>query len=132
MKWFALFALLINLINLSNGENIGGIICHLGGALYGCIFGICERHQTDITRPIIRWCQHIADLVKPKAKMKATRGGGSHIPNDRKMDHDYNQQKHDQQQRIDAILDKISKSGYDGLTAEEKTLLFTASRRRKS
>lgn len=132
MKWFALFALLINLMNLSNGENIGGIICHIGGALFGCIFGLCERRGVDITSAFIRLCDSIGKLFSPKPKMKATRGGASHIHNDRKVDHDYNQQKQEQQKRIDAILDKISKNGYNGLTAEEKALLFTASQRRKS
>ena len=42
----------------------------------------------------------------------------------------YTHQK-EYQAKIDAILDKISKSGYDGLTAEEKQLLFDASHRRK-
>jgi hypothetical protein len=32
----------------------------------------------------------------------------------------------DHQKKIDAILDKISKSGYDSLTKEEKDYLFRA------
>lgn len=132
LKWFALIALLINLMNLSNGANTGGIICHLGGALFGCIFGLCERNNMDISSHFSRWIDALSTMFKSRPKMKATRGGATHIPNDRKADHDYNQRKHVQQQRIDAILDKISKSGYNGLTAEEKALLFDASQRKKS
>ena len=36
----------------------------------------------------------------------------------------------DEQARIDAILDKISTSGYDALTAEEKEILFRASNKK--
>jgi hypothetical protein len=46
-----------------------------------------------------------------------------------KTDYDYNRQKADRQKRIDEILDKISKSGYDSLTKEEKELLFRVSRK---
>lgn len=34
--------------------------------------------------------------------------------------------KDEKQQKIDAILDKISKSGYDSLTKQEKDFLFHA------
>jgi hypothetical protein len=42
-------------------------------------------------------------------------------------DEEYNQQKVEQQKRIDQILDKISKGGYDSLTTEEKEFLFKSS-----
>jgi hypothetical protein len=41
---------------------------------------------------------------------------------------DYNARKRKNQDEIDAILDKIRKSGYDSLTKEEKQKLFDASR----
>jgi hypothetical protein len=131
MKWFALAALAINIMNLANGQNVGGIVCHLGGMLFGVAYGYEERHGIDITRWFNRMCDALADALKPRPKMKATRGGKAHVPNDRAADHDYNQRQHVQQQRIDAILDKISKGGYDALSAEEKAMLFDASQRRK-
>ena len=45
-------------------------------------------------------------------------------------DHDYNARKREQQARIDAILDKVRRSGYASLTEEEKRLLFDHSNRR--
>ena len=39
-------------------------------------------------------------------------------------DHDYNRMKHEQQEEINRILEKISKSGYEKLTKEEKEILF--------
>ena len=52
-----------------------------------------------------------------------TEQGGS-----KEDDMDYNARKRKNQDEIDAILDKIRKSGYDSLTKEEKQKLFDASR----
>jgi hypothetical protein len=41
-----------------------------------------------------------------------------------KDDYEYNRVKAEQQKEIDRILDKISKGGYDSLTADEKKTLF--------
>jgi hypothetical protein len=40
---------------------------------------------------------------------------------------EYNARKQQRQAEVDAILDKIRKSGYDSLTKEEKKRLFEAS-----
>jgi len=132
MKWFALFALLLNIMNLTHGENIGGIICHLGGAAFGFAFGVCEKQRIDLTRPFLFLCDKVSEIFRVRPKMEVSRGGARHVPNDRKKDHDYNTRQRDHQQKVDAILDKISKSGYNGLTAEEKAFLFDASHHKKS
>lgn len=46
----------------------------------------------------------------------------------KKTDEEYNQERAENRARIDAILDKISKSGYSQLTKEEKDFLFKSSR----
>jgi hypothetical protein len=43
-------------------------------------------------------------------------------------DEEFNRQKALKQQRIDLILDKISRSGYTSLSAEEKDILFNSSK----
>lgn len=45
-------------------------------------------------------------------------------------DDEYREALKDHQARVDAILDKISKKGYEGLTKEEKEILFNESRRK--
>jgi len=45
-------------------------------------------------------------------------------------DEDYNAMKNQQQQKIDKILEKISKSGYTSLSKEEKELLFSSSNKK--
>ena len=131
MKWFAVAALLINLLDLMSGFNVGGIVCHLGGMMFGFAFGLAERQGIDLTRHFSALCDSVVNLFKSHPRMYATPGGAHHVRNDRKADHDYNQRKRQQQERIDAILDKISKNGYDGLTAEEKAELFSASSSRR-
>ena len=42
---------------------------------------------------------------------------------------DLQRRKQEQQARVDTILDKISRSGYDSLSKEEKDFLFRASGR---
>jgi hypothetical protein len=43
---------------------------------------------------------------------------------------EYNAQKAERQKEVDRILDKITKSGYESLTKEEKKRLFEASKER--
>ena len=44
-------------------------------------------------------------------------------------DEEYNMEQADNQRKTDAILDKISKYGYDSLTKEEKEFLFKQSKK---
>jgi len=119
MKWFAVIALGINILHLMGDTNTGGIICHLGGMLYGALFELNLRYQWTRT------------LFSRKPKMTAMQGGKRAPRPEQHKDIDYNLRQKEQQERIDAILDKISRSGYDGLTAEEKAALFDASQRKK-
>lgn len=45
-----------------------------------------------------------------------------------KDDYDFNHQKVEKQKKIDTILDKISRSGYESLSKEEKDFLFKEGR----
>lgn len=131
MKWIAVAAIAINLLSLPNSYNTGGIICHIGGALWGFIFGFYEQKGINVTGWFDSICDKVANAFKPRPKMRATRGGARTVNADRRKDMEFNAAQKAHQERIDAILDKISKSGYEGLTAEEKQMLFDASRKRK-
>ncbi len=134
LKWLALIVLALTMFTGLNGTNVGGNVCHIGGILFGLIYGLLERRGIDfcawpmnLFTKISKW---IEDLRKPK--MKATPGGRrGPIGAEKQRDMDYNADKRSQEEQIDAILDKISKHGYDGLTAEEKQMLFDASKRKK-
>ena len=47
----------------------------------------------------------------------------------KKSDQDFRKEKIQEQAKIDKILDKIAKSGYEGLTKQEKDILFKASKK---
>ena len=123
IKWIAVFSLIADLAML-DGANAGGHIAHIGGALFGIFYIVCLRKGTDIAAWVGRIIDFVTGLFRRKPKMKVSykrTGGGYNRP---ESDYDYNARKHNEQKEIDAILDKIAKSGYNGLTDEEKRILF--------
>ena len=131
MKWVALAVLFLTLFAGPSG-NTGGLVCHVGGALFGFVYGYFYAQGTDITAWFSQGCQQIGQWIKElnKPKMTATPGGRRDpISADKQRDMQYNTDKRQREARIDEILDKISRHGYDGLTAEEKQMLFDASRK---
>lgn len=124
LKYIALFYVIMDIISIPQG-NSGGHIAHLGGAFFGFYFVYRLRSGKDITVGVNRLLNYIAHLFSSKRKMKVVYKN----PGKTKSDVAYNAQKAANQQKIDAILDKISKSGYDSLTKEEKAILFDASKK---
>lgn len=131
MKWVAAAVIAINLLSLPSSYNTGGIICHIGGALWGFVYGYYESKGKNVARWFERICDKIVNFATPRPRMQATRGGARTVNADKRKDMEYNASQKQHQERIDAILDKISKSGYDGLSAEEKQMLFDASHRKR-
>ncbi len=120
LRWLALIFVLLDLISISSG-NEGGHLAHLGGALFGFIWAMNLKNGNDIAA----FFNHVQDFFqfnKPKkSKLKVT--------HKRPMkDEDWNINNKAKQKRIDDILDKISRSGYDSLSKEEKALLFELSK----
>ena len=98
--------------------NTGGKIAHIGGALMGFFFAHYYKRGTDISKGFDRIMDKIATWFKPgKEKLKVSYKRAAD-------DIEYNKQKKEEQKEIDEILDKISKAGYDSLSAREKELLF--------
>ncbi len=124
LKYIALFYVVMDIISIPQG-NAGGHIAHLGGAFFGFYFIYRLRNGKDITVGVNRLLNYIAHLFSSKRKMKVVYKN----PGKTKSDVAYNAQKAANQQKIDAILDKISKSGYDSLSKEEKAILFDASKK---
>lgn len=122
----AIFTVIIDLLSISGG-NAGGHIAHLGGAFYGYMYAVNFRKGNDITSFFVEITNRIGNIFKrhkrPKMKVKYGKRSTSGM-NDRQ----YNARKKDEQERINKILDKISKSGYESLTKEEKELLFKSGR----
>lgn len=113
LKYLAIATILIDIISIP-ASNAGGHISHIGGALFGFIFALKLLKGTDITAPLssinFKW-------KRKKSKLKVERGRPE-------TDWEYRTRKKSEQVEIDKILDKISKSGYDSLSKQEKDALF--------
>ena len=124
LKYIAIAYVVLDLISIRQG-NSGGHIAHLGGALLGYLFAKQLQSGKDMTRGVNRFLDYLKAAFSSKRKMKVVYKN----PGKTKDDYDYNAQKKANQERVDAILDKIAKSGYDSLTGEEKAILFDQSKK---
>ena len=106
------------------GVNAGGNLAHLGGALLGYIYAKQLLKGHDIGKGFERFMDAIVNMFKAskKAPLKTVHKNKSKVGGYTKADFN----KFNNQKKIDVILDKISKSGYDSLTSEEKEFLFRA------
>jgi membrane associated rhomboid family serine protease len=129
MKWIALVVVLLSVLSMTSA-NAGGNVCHVGGALWGALCGLMERRGVDLTAGLNRLGDRIAQLFRPRRQLKATRGGAkAPWTSERQQDRDYNRRRQAEEAQIDAILDKMRRSGYNGLTEEEKRTLFSAGKK---
>ncbi|MBK8881455.1 MAG: rhomboid family intramembrane serine protease [Bacteroidales bacterium] len=103
--------------------NSGGKLAHMGGALFGYMYTLNLRRGRDIGKRFNRIMDFLATIFKPRKKLKVTHKKPS-------TEYEYNKMKSEQQKRINIILDKISKGGYDSLTKEEKDTLFRESQKK--
>lgn len=125
--WIAAFLLVLDVIQIPMG-NAGGHLAHLGGAALGYFYTTQLRKGNDIGKWFESIIDGVASLFKPKekkAKMKTVYKNGKKSPI-RKSSPAKKINKDEKQKRIDGILDKISKSGYDSLNKSEKDFLFQA------
>ena len=121
--WHVAFViLLVDLIQMPL-DNTGGHLAHLGGALFGFIYIKLLQSGTDITKPFSALLDAFANLFKPKKKTPFKK---VHRNTTKNGVNSFKENKDMTQKQIDDILDKISKSGYDSLTKEEKEFLFKA------
>lgn len=103
---------------------------HLGGVIFGAIsiVGInSPKHFMNKVDRFFAWFSSPKFSFRRKPKMKIYTN-----PSDTKKmtDAEFNQNKKLRQEKLDAILDKIGKKGYEGLTKDEKDFLFNESQRK--
>jgi len=114
--------LLLDLLQIQM-NNTGGHIAHLSGAFFGYIYIKLLQNGIDLSRFVNLIIDFFINLVGPK---KTTPFKKVHV-NPKKPAFKRDSKivvKDKTQQQLDEILDKISQSGYDSLTAEEKEFLF--------
>lgn len=109
LKWLVFVILVIDFLGIV-GANAGGEIAHMGGALMGFVYIKQLQKGHD-------WVGGIAKLFKPRSKLKVVSNNMGKNASD-----------YPRQEEIDRILDKISQSGYNSLSKQEREILSRASK----
>lgn len=123
--FIALFFILVDFLRLGDNDNVAHF-AHLGGAAFGILSVQSLHSKNNIVTISERLVAAIKKRFTRQPALKVKKGGASHS---RKIsDEEFNAQKKKKQEIVDKILDKISKSGYDSLTKEEKAVLFDQSK----
>jgi membrane associated rhomboid family serine protease len=117
MKYLALFSVILYVIGISS-SNAGGNLAHLGGAFWGAVYVFLFRRGYE---PGKRFENLFSAMKSPFKRHPKVTLAYRKPPVD---DIEYNRQKNQEKVRMNQILEKISKSGYDSLSREEKEILF--------
>ena len=106
-------------------DNSGGHIAHLAGAFFGFVYIRLLENGTDLSKIVSNLIEFFVNLFQksPSKPFKKVHKNYKR-PIEKPVSKIITKDK--AQQQIDEILDKISKSGYDCLTKEEKEFLFKA------
>jgi membrane associated rhomboid family serine protease len=114
-KYFYLFIFILNtIIDLS--INTGGKISHMGGALFGLTYGLALKNGNDLF--------NFSLIPKKKSKLKVVYNQTTVKPSAA------SNKNNSDEERMNTLLDKISKAGYDSLTRSEKEELFKLSQKK--
>ncbi|MCB0550547.1 MAG: rhomboid family intramembrane serine protease [Phaeodactylibacter sp.] len=141
LKYIVAVLVFIDLVGMAGDINTGGHFAHLGGALFGWLFVVQLRSGNDWSAPVNNFLDSISSFFsnlfsgnrggRPKVVYRnpnRTRSRANSRSSSRgEASSDSNGKGY--QERLDAILDKIKKSGYDSLSKEEKEFLFNASKK---
>jgi membrane associated rhomboid family serine protease len=128
-KYLIGFMVILEFLMVNSAEPIARF-AHLGGALAGFIFILLDKNSHIDLKLMFR-----RNAFKQKPPLNPF--GGMSNPFKKKEDiqdadfYDIDDKKNITQADIDAILDKISQSGYQNLTDREKKILFEASKKMK-
>lgn len=110
-----LIFLLINIISVTSFLNLSASLSHLGGAAFGYFFMYQAKKGNDLSTWLTKLLAGLKNLFS-KQKLKV-----SHL-NLHKKEDTLNHRKGNE--KIELILTKIKRSGYDSLTKDEKDYLF--------
>ncbi len=110
--------------------NAGGHLAHLGGAWLGYFYSTQLAKGNDIGEGFERFVDSLVAMFSFSGSSKSTSRKSNMRTVHKKRPSNTTAKtrisKDEKQKKIDAILDKISKSGYDSLSKEEKDFLFNA------
>lgn len=133
LKYIVFGLLVFYFISLVNLDNAGGQMAHFGGAAFGFFYVHMLRQGHDLTagfRRMVTILRRPPDRPTPTTKRKVImevrqRSGSRH----REVHPPPERTFIGEQERLDSILDKIKKSGFDSLDEDEKQFLHDASQK---
>jgi hypothetical protein len=112
-KYFAILIFVLSTV-IDFAANTGGKIAHIGGAAFGLIYGYSLKNGKDLF--------DLSFLSGGKKKLKVVHKKETVTGSSAKQA--------DDERHLNYLLDKISKSGYDSLTKQEKEDLFKLSQKK--
>ncbi|MEY3965450.1 MAG: hypothetical protein RL263_619 [Bacteroidota bacterium] len=107
LRWIVIIKVFLDFLGMFGGANAGGNQAHIGGYLFGLAYILELKGHWNFPK---NWIPKKSSKPKRTATVSINQNSPS-------------------QAEIDRILDKISESGYDNLTAKEKETLFKASKK---
>jgi len=117
----------IDVLFLGTGDGVARIV-HIGGAAVGYLMMKAYLSGADLSAPIRAierlWTQ------SPKSKKRSQMSSVFRKTKNSSVISDVDIIEEEESNELDAILEKIAKSGYDGLTKSEKNRLFELSKRK--
>ncbi len=120
----ALFLFLFDLVRIPTSGNAGGLMAHVGGAIFGFVYATQLAKGNDIGIWFENFMDWIVNLFTPRKKKPFKKVHRTTQPAHKRSKPKETKSEH--QKKVDGILDKIGKSGYESLTKEEKDFLFKA------
>lgn len=133
LKYIVFGLLLIYLVSLANMENAGGQMAHFGGAAFGFFYVHMLRQGRDLTtgfRRLIHYMRRPPKKPIPSVKRKVPMEvRHRNVMRQRESRATSPSSSMDEQERLDFILEKIKRSGFDSLDEEEKQFLHDASQK---
>ncbi|AIZ63348.1 rhomboid family protein [Hymenobacter sp. DG25B] len=127
IKYIAAVVVLISLAGI-NSNNPGGEIAHIGGAILGYLYIKQLQRGRDLGRPVQATGDWLGSLLSGRPRLRVTHRNRSEEAASAAPAKKAGPRKPEQEE-IDLILDKISRSGYESLSKDEKQKLFRASQK---
>ena len=133
LKYIALAVFFLDLVSISNYDNTGGHLAHIGGFMFGGLYVYLLNKGIDLGEPVHQVLDSLTTffrgLFSGESRRKRPEKVFTNTAANKKKNTPPKPKEADiaHQEKLDTILDKIKQSGYNSLTQEEKEFLFKAS-----
>ncbi len=131
-KYLISFFIILEFISVREASFVAHL-AHIGGALTGFIFIMFDRRKSINIGRMFNSFKKPRGYSNNSFRQPFQRRGANNIDVEEAKFYDLNNRPTEEevsQEEIDKILDKISQSGYQGLSDREKRILFEASKKK--